>query len=51
MLDVGSGSGFLLGAFYELVKDPNNINRVSVVGIEHMSELVEYAKNNLKKPG
>jgi len=49
VLDVGCGSGYLVAAFYQLVKDPNHFNRVAVVGIEHIEQLVELSVNNLKK--
>ena len=35
VLDVGSGSGFLTAAFYEMVKVESS-NEVQVVGIEHI---------------
>ena len=46
VLDVGCGSGFLLGAFHEMVGDGKNIN---VVGIEHIQELAQLSVNNLSK--
>ena len=39
VLDVGCGSGYMCAAFYELVKDENNLNRTAVVGIEHIDHL------------
>jgi protein-L-isoaspartate(D-aspartate) O-methyltransferase len=47
VLDVGSGSGYLCAAFYELVKTPEK--RTYVVGIEHIDELVEWSISNLRK--
>jgi len=47
VLDVGSGSGYLCAAFYELVKTPEK--KTCVVGIEHIDELVEWSIGNLRK--
>ena len=49
VLDVGCGSGYLCGAFYELVKDPKNLNRTAVVGVEHIDDLAAFAIENLNK--
>ena len=49
VLDVGCGSGYLCAAFYELVMDPQDMNRTAVVGIEHIEELADLSKANLKK--
>ena len=46
VLDVGCGSGFLLGAFHEMVGDGKSTN---VVGIEHIQELAQLSVNNLSK--
>ena len=35
VLDVGSGSGYLCAAFYELCKDPIT-KKANIVGIEHI---------------
>ena len=49
VLDIGCGSGYLCAAFYEGVKDPNNLKRTAVVGVEHIEQLAELAKTNLSK--
>lgn len=38
-----------MAAFYELVKDHNNLNRTAVVGIEHLQELADFGRANLNK--
>ena len=35
VLDIGSGSGYLCAAFYEMVKDPST-GKACVVGVEHI---------------
>ena len=35
VLDIGSGSGFLCAAFYEMVKDPST-GKACVIGVEHI---------------
>ena len=47
VLDVGSGSGILCAAFYEMVKDKDGKGKV--VGIDHIEELVNFSIHNLKK--
>ena len=49
MLDVGSGTGILCAAFYEMVRTPNDDGKTQVVGIEHIDQLVESSKCNLSK--
>ena len=49
VLDIACGSGFLCAALYEGVKDPNNLNRTAVVGVEHIDKLAELSKTNLRK--
>jgi 2-polyprenyl-3-methyl-5-hydroxy-6-metoxy-1,4-benzoquinol methylase len=44
--DVGCGSGYLLGIFHNLAAPGG-----TVVGIEHVKELAEMTKANLKKDG
>lgn len=46
VLDVGSGSGYLCAVLHHLV-GPSG----TVVGIEHISELVDWSVENLKKDG
>ena len=46
-LDVGSGTGVLCAAFYEMVKSSSP--GAKVVGIEHMEQLVEESRVNLSK--
>jgi len=43
VLDVGSGSGYLLGVFHHLVQ-PNGV----VVGIDHIKALTDQSKKNLR---
>ena len=45
VLDVGSGSGFLMAAFYRMMQNPN----AKVYGIEHIPELCKESEVNLKK--
>ncbi|GAA6007904.1 hypothetical protein JCM10207_004919 [Rhodosporidiobolus poonsookiae] len=42
VLDVGSGSGYLLGIFHSLIQPGGN-----VLGIDHIDELVSLARTNL----
>ncbi|EIW54993.1 Pcmt1-prov protein [Trametes versicolor FP-101664 SS1] len=53
VLDVGSGSGYLTAVLYQLLQDPSDprSNDSKVVGIEHVSELVEWSVGNLRKDG
>ena len=44
---MGSGSGYLCAAFYELVKTEDK--KTCVVGIEHIDELVDWSVSNLRK--
>jgi len=44
VLDVGSGSGYLVAVMAHLVK-PNG----KVYGVEHIGELVEWSRGNIKK--
>jgi len=46
VLDVGSGSGYLTAVFHQLVGPTGK-----VVGIDHISELVDWSISNLKKDG
>lgn len=48
VLDVGSGSGYLLAAMYEMCKDPVN-KKAHVIGIEHIEGLVKFSTDNLGK--
>ncbi|OAX38288.1 protein-L-isoaspartate O-methyltransferase [Rhizopogon vinicolor AM-OR11-026] len=45
VLDVGSGSGYLCAVLHHLV--PGGV----VVGIDHIPELVDWSKGNLRKDG
>ena len=47
ILDVGCGSGYLLATFYELTKKADG--SASVFGIEHIEELAEFSRVNLRK--
>lgn len=55
VLDVGSGSGYLVGVIAHLLMDPTcspsggSTLQGSVHGIEHIPELVSFSKQNLKK--
>ena len=42
VLDVGSGSGYLCAAFYEMMDKQG-----TVIGIEHIQELVDQSLVNL----
>ncbi len=44
VLDIGSGSGYLLAAFLLMTNKKGKI-----YGIEHISDLVEFSKKNLSK--
>ncbi|KAG5652368.1 hypothetical protein H0H81_005230 [Sphagnurus paluster] len=46
VLDVGSGSGYLTAVLYHLVSPGG-----TVVGIEHIPELVQWSEENLRKDG
>ncbi|TFK38205.1 protein-L-isoaspartate O-methyltransferase [Crucibulum laeve] len=46
VLDVGSGSGYLSAVFYHLVGPTG-----TVVGIEHIPQLVDWSVNNLENDG
>ena len=49
VLDVGSGSGYLTAIFHHLVSPGNGQSAGKVVGIDHMTELVDWSVGNLKK--
>ncbi|THH00859.1 hypothetical protein EW026_g1725 [Hermanssonia centrifuga] len=50
VLDVGSGSGYLVAVLHHLVSEsPDTPGKV--VGIEHIPELVKFSVENLKKDG
>ncbi|KAL4261643.1 Protein-L-isoaspartate O-methyltransferase [Pleurotus pulmonarius] len=49
VLDVGSGSGYLVAVLHHLVT--SNKQGGKVVGIEHITELVDWSIENLKKDG
>ncbi|SPO24356.1 probable l-isoaspartyl protein carboxyl methyltransferase [Ustilago trichophora] len=52
VLDVGSGSGYLLAIFHHLVSTPEGQGKKGkVVGIDHIQALVDAANENLKKDG
>lgn len=59
VLDIGSGSGYLLAVFHHLVKPPpGQETKVSaehegsrVVGIEHIQPLVDQSTKNLQADG
>jgi protein-L-isoaspartate(D-aspartate) O-methyltransferase len=45
VLDVGSGSGYLVAAIHKMMKNSNG----KVIGIEHIPELVSKSIVNLSK--
>ena len=47
VLDVGCGSGYLLATFYELTKREDG--GAHIIGIEHIEELAEFSRVNLRK--
>lgn len=51
VLDVGSGSGYLTAIFHHLVSPGNEQPTGKVVGIDHMTELVDWSVENLKRDG
>jgi len=46
VLDVGSGSGYLVAVLHHLVSPGGK-----VVGIDHIQELVDWSKDNLRRDG
>jgi len=48
VLDVGSGSGYLCAAFYELCKDPIT-KKANIIGIDHIEGLIQMSIENLNK--
>ncbi|KZT24906.1 protein-L-isoaspartate O-methyltransferase, partial [Neolentinus lepideus HHB14362 ss-1] len=51
VLDVGSGSGYLSAVLFHLVNAPGSGGKGKVVGIEHIEELVQWSKENLRRDG
>ncbi|KAI0322927.1 protein-L-isoaspartate O-methyltransferase [Amylostereum chailletii] len=51
VLDVGSGSGYLLAVFHNLVAPLDPETGGIVVGIEHVDELVNWSTDNLRADG
>jgi len=50
VLDVGSGSGYLVACFAEMMMQQQNVSSSSkVVGIEHIESLVDQSIENLKQ--
>ena len=50
VLDVGSGSGYLVAVLHHVISSPSGVQG-KVVGIDHIPELVKYSVDNLKKDG
>lgn len=50
MLDVGSGSGYLVSVLHHLVCGPSG-TQGKVIGIDHIAELVKFSVDNLRKDG
>eukprot|EP01122_Echinamoeba_exundans_P001686 TRINITY_DN116_c0_g1_i1.p1 TRINITY_DN116_c0_g1~~TRINITY_DN116_c0_g1_i1.p1 ORF type:complete len:165 (-),score=30.47 TRINITY_DN116_c0_g1_i1:215-709(-) len=48
ILDVGSGSGYLVACIASLISQRNSPGAAKVVGIDHIPELVEMSIKNLK---
>ena len=48
VLDVGCGSGYLCATFYEMTVKNGSAH---VVGIEHIDQLAQFSKDNLKNAG
>lgn len=52
VLDVGSGSGYLVAIFHHLLSPENDTTAGSkVVGIDHVPQLVDWSISNLKRDG
>jgi protein-L-isoaspartate(D-aspartate) O-methyltransferase len=51
VLDVGSGSGYLTAIFHHLVSPGDGQPTGKVVGIDHITELVDSSIENLKNDG
>ncbi|KDQ58405.1 hypothetical protein JAAARDRAFT_176327 [Jaapia argillacea MUCL 33604] len=51
VLDVGSGSGYLASVFHHLVSDEEGGLRGKVVGIEHIPQLVQWSRDNVRRDG
>ncbi|KAL9932095.1 hypothetical protein V8E36_009156 [Tilletia maclaganii] len=54
VLDVGSGSGYLLGVFHHLARPASpgeGSGTGKIIGVEHIAELTEASKVNLKDDG
>ncbi|KAI0728511.1 protein-L-isoaspartate O-methyltransferase [Fomitopsis betulina] len=51
VLDVGSGSGYLSAVLHYLVTDLDSDASGTVVGIDHIPELVDWSKTNLQRDG
>lgn len=48
VLDVGSGSGYLVAVIHHLVSSPSGTSG-KVIGIDHIPELVKFSVENLRK--
>lgn len=49
VLDVGSGSGYTCAIFHHLVSPPSAEKKGIVVGIDHVTELVDWSIENLRR--
>jgi protein-L-isoaspartate(D-aspartate) O-methyltransferase len=49
VLDIGSGSGYLTHVLANLVTGPGTPDQGQVIGIDHITELVDLAKTNMDK--
>lgn len=53
VLDVGSGSGYLVAIFHHLISPPGDTTPPGskIVGIDHVPQLVDWSISNLRKDG
>ena len=55
VLDIGCGTGYLCAAFYELVKDPENVNNLKhtneprIIGIDHIEGITDMCIKCLER--
>ncbi|KDQ58401.1 hypothetical protein JAAARDRAFT_34191 [Jaapia argillacea MUCL 33604] len=51
VLDVGSGSGYLTAVFHHLVSGEEGGPKGKVVGIEHIPQIVQWSRENIRRDG
>lgn len=49
VLDIGSGSGYLTHVLANLVTSPGSSDTGKVIGVDHISELVDLSRENMDK--